>query len=165
MTYKMGEPLETFTNNAHTIELHFSDDILENPLLCDGYTETVTITNEENARGVVLSELGYACDEPKLCAECTKTDDFCIDCENREEKRQLRVMAEIALVLPIYKFEHGGVAFSAGSFSCPWDSGFVGYIALSKATIRGEYGVKRISKKLREKVEARFDAIIAGYSA
>jgi hypothetical protein len=32
------------------------------------------------------------------------------------------------IALPVYKFEHGLVKLSTGSFSCPWDSGQVGYI-------------------------------------
>ena len=30
--------------------------------------------------------------------------------------------------LPVFKYEHGGVAYSTGSFSDPWDSGQVGFI-------------------------------------
>lgn len=33
-----------------------------------------------------------------------------------------------AVMLPVYMYEHGGVALSTGAFSCPWDSGQVGYI-------------------------------------
>ncbi len=31
-------------------------------------------------------------------------------------------------ILPVYKYEHGGVKYNTGGFSCPWDSGQVGYI-------------------------------------
>jgi len=30
--------------------------------------------------------------------------------------------------LPVYKYEHGGVAYSTGPFGCRWDSGAVGWI-------------------------------------
>lgn len=32
------------------------------------------------------------------------------------------------IALPVYKYEHGGVKLSTGGFSCPWDSGQIGYI-------------------------------------
>lgn len=31
-------------------------------------------------------------------------------------------------VFPLYKFEHSGVAYSISAFTCPWDSGQVGYV-------------------------------------
>jgi hypothetical protein len=37
-------------------------------------------------------------------------------------------------------------------FSCPWDSGQVGWTFVSKKKVREEYGVKRISQELIEKV-------------
>ncbi len=36
------------------------------------------------------------------------------------------------IFLPVYKFEHGMVKLSTGEFSCPWDSGQVGYIYVPK---------------------------------
>lgn len=35
-------------------------------------------------------------------------------------------------VFPIYKYSHGGVAYSMASFSCPWDSGTVGFAVVKK---------------------------------
>lgn len=32
------------------------------------------------------------------------------------------------IALPVYKYEHGGVTISTSPFSCPWDSGQIGYI-------------------------------------
>ena len=42
--------------------------------------------------------------------------------------------------LPVYKYEHGGVAFSTGPFSCQWDSGQVGYIYVTADEIAHEWG-------------------------
>ena len=33
---------------------------------------------------------------------------------------------------PVFKYEHGNVAYSLGAFSCPWDSGQCGYLLLSR---------------------------------
>jgi hypothetical protein len=58
-----------------------------------------------------------------------------------------------AIILPLYLYDHSGITMSTGPFSCPWDSGQVGLIFVSAKRIREEYGAKRISKKLRERVE------------
>jgi len=34
-------------------------------------------------------------------------------------------------VLPLFLYDHGGITMSTGRFSCPWDSGQVGYIYVS----------------------------------
>jgi hypothetical protein len=62
------------------------------------------------------------------------------------------------IVLPVYAFIHSGVALNTTGFSCPWDSGQSGYIYENKAAIREEFGVKRISAKLRKRVEDRMRA-------
>jgi hypothetical protein len=58
------------------------------------------------------------------------------------------------VILPIYMYEHGGIAVKVGhGFSDPWDSGQIGFIIATGDQIRKEYGVKRISRKVLEKVE------------
>jgi hypothetical protein len=59
-----------------------------------------------------------------------------------------------AIVLPMYKYEHGNVAFNTTGFNCCWDSGQVGTIHADYADIYKEFGCKRITKKIRAKVEA-----------
>ena len=56
------------------------------------------------------------------------------------------------LWLPVYRYEHSSVAYNTTGFSCKWDSGQVGYIMVPLSKVRKEYGVKRVSKKLRERV-------------
>ena len=56
------------------------------------------------------------------------------------------------IALPIFIYDHSGITISTSSFTCRWDSGQVGYIYASLDDVRKEYGVKRVSKKTREKV-------------
>ena len=44
------------------------------------------------------------------------------------------------VLFPLYKYDHSGITLSTEPFSCPWDSGQVGYIFVSKETIEREYG-------------------------
>ena len=52
--------------------------------------------------------------------------------------------------LPLYLFDHSGLALSTKRFSCPWDSGQVGFTFMTRATILKETGSKRLTKKARE---------------
>jgi len=58
-----------------------------------------------------------------------------------------------AVVLPIYMYDHGGITINTTGFSCPWDSGQVGFIYVTKQKVRDNYKVKRITNKLRDRVE------------
>jgi len=56
------------------------------------------------------------------------------------------------VILPLYLYDHSGITMSTGRFSCPWDSGQVGYIYASRETILKEWGGKSkiLTKKIRE---------------
>lgn len=59
----------------------------------------------------------------------------------------------VAIVLPLYMYDHSGITISTSPFSCHWDSGQIGWVFVTKEDIRNEYNMKRISKNLLEKVE------------
>lgn len=44
------------------------------------------------------------------------------------------------LISPLYLYDHSGITISMGGFSCPWDSGQVGWIYVTKETIENEWG-------------------------
>jgi len=49
--------------------------------------------------------------------------------------------AKRALIrLPIYFYDHSGVSISTAPFSCPWDSGFLGYYYVTREKVISEYG-------------------------
>lgn len=53
------------------------------------------------------------------------------------------------LSLPVYLYDHSGLTMSTEPFSCQWDSGQVGIIYATREKILAEYGVKRVSKKIK----------------
>jgi len=65
----------------------------------------------------------------------------------------LKNKRRIAIVLPLYLYDHSGITMSTSPFSCPWDSGQVGWIYITREKVREEYGCKRISKKMIERVK------------
>lgn len=46
-----------------------------------------------------------------------------------------------AVILPIYMLDHSGITVSTQPFSCPWDSGQVGFIFISKEKVLKEYSL------------------------
>ena len=45
-----------------------------------------------------------------------------------------------AVILPLYLYDHSGITMNTTGFSCPWDSGQVGWIYVTKEKVREEYG-------------------------
>lgn len=60
------------------------------------------------------------------------------------------------ILYPVSRYEHGMVRYYIGD-SEGWDTGVVGVIFAEKEKIYKEFGVKKISKKIREKVEKVFE--------
>lgn len=54
------------------------------------------------------------------------------------------------LVLPVFMNDHGGLTINITGFSCPWDSGQIGWIYISREKILHEFSRKKMSKKLLE---------------
>lgn len=44
------------------------------------------------------------------------------------------------LMLPVYKHDHGGIAYATTPFPCMWDSGQVGYIYTTKKKVIDNWG-------------------------
>ena len=68
------------------------------------------------------------------------------------------------IVVPVFLYDHSGLSVNTTGFSCPWDSGQIGYIYTSKERIRNEYSCKRISKKLKEQVREMLVSEVDSYN-
>jgi hypothetical protein len=71
---------------------------------------------------------------------------------------------KVAIILPVYLYDHGGLAMSVGGFSCPWDSGQVGWIYVTLEDVRKEYSCKRVTKAIRDKVIRMMTQEVETYS-
>lgn len=82
-----------------------------------------------------------------------------------ETDKAWAIIREKCVVLPLYLMDHSGITMSAGKFSCPWDSGQVGwiYVTLEKANQEYGDGVDRegIEKRLKAEVKT-YDDFITG---
>ena len=86
----------------------------------------------------------------------------------KDEVPSLSTLMELAedhyVIMPVCKYEHGGVAYSTSSYSCPWDSGQIGFIYVAKDTLREQYGWNRITSKRMKQVKAWLSAEIETFS-
>lgn len=42
---------------------------------------------------------------------------------------------DIVLIQPLYMYEHSGITISTGPYSCPWDSGQIGFIYVTRESM------------------------------
>jgi len=86
------------------------------------------------------------------------------DLTQKEFTRCLKSAGKKNVILPLFLYDHSGITMNTSGFSCNWDSGIVGYIFVSLESIRAEYNVKNVTKKLREKVENILNAEVIMYN-
>jgi len=128
----MNEPIETIKHNGHTINI-YPDHDAESPREWDNLG-TMLCFHKRYVLG----------DKHDL-----KSDEF-YGWEDVEYYIEHELDA--AVILPLYIYDHGGVTISTTPFSCPWDSGQVGFIYISKEKIRKEFGIKKITQKVKERM-------------
>lgn len=94
-------------------------------------------------------------------------DDFIDDLEagykNAIDKAWKLLQSHI-VILDLYLYDHSGLTMSTSPFSCPWDSGQVGFIYATKEDIRKEYNVRRISAKTLKKAISVLESEVKMYS-
>lgn len=84
-------------------------------------------------------------------------------------ENHIKTHCDPAVVIPVYMIDHSGISIRAGrDFSdCDpgcWDSGQIGFIYAVKKDIREWYGIKRITKKTREKIRDHLMGEIEEYN-
>ena len=70
-----------------------------------------------------------------------------------------------AIALPVYLFDHSGLAVATTPFHCQWDSGQIGMIWMSRKTAFDAFsrGGKRLTPKLRLQAEEALRAEVREY--
>jgi hypothetical protein len=102
-----------------------------------------------------------------------KTDYKSSDYSSFDELKEAIVKEENPLaILPVYMYDHSGITINTTGFSCPWDSGQIGYIYVTNKKI-DEMGcsikdgesftdyVSRLEQYLRDEVET-YDQYLTG---
>ena len=149
------EPYKTFEYKGYTAEI-IDDNQPGSPREWDNFGTMVCFHSRYN--------LGDACDYKnpdefvyslaiQYFNEDTVDNDFSHDLGATEFiDKYLDKLDRHIFILPLYLYDHSGLTMNTGGFSCPWDSGQVGWIYKEKSETRKEWEKKRISPGLRKQV-------------
>lgn len=67
------------------------------------------------------------------------------------------------IMLPLYMLDHSGTTIRTTDFGDPWDSGQLGFIYVTPAQVRENWGVRRITAKVRAQAIALLEAEVKEY--
>lgn len=87
----------------------------------------------------------------------------CSDETELSNERLLDLAQRKAVILPVFLYDHSGLALNTVGFHCPWDSGQVGFIYVSLEDVHSEFDAKRVSPKMRVRAEELLRSEIATY--
>jgi hypothetical protein len=73
------------------------------------------------------------------------------------------MLGAVAIIKPLYMYEHSGITISTSPFSCRWDSGQIGWVFITKETAKEEYGDNLTDKELAEKLNDILEAEVKTY--
>ena len=82
---------------------------------------------------------------------------------DQEEALKLEASKDV-ITLPMYMYDHSGVSIRTTPFSCPWDSGKLGFIYVTKEAVRKEYGWKVLTKSRVEKIKSYLEGEVEVYN-
>ena len=131
-------------SNGHTVEIYQSEDN-ENPRIeCDNFSHVILFGKY---RG-----LG---DKHDIVIEKNYNDRY--DFAKNAIKEVAKQFKDVAVILPVHVYEHSGIGLSTSManypFNCPWDSGTVGFVVVTKADIRNNWNIKYVTKKYIDHAE------------
>ena len=69
-----------------------------------------------------------------------------------EMERDIIRKENVAVILPLYLYNHSGITISVTPFNCRFDSGQIGFIFVSKKRVLEEFGGKIVTQKLKNKM-------------
>ena len=130
--------------------IDYSKDKWELKIEYDEYTDSPR--NWDNLGTICVSR---ACRYVDNEATALSDSDVLEWCNAEKDKKALENRGYI--VLPLSVYDHSGVSIYIGGKCDPWDSSQIGWYIVSREDVRKEYGVKRISHKLLEKVKNILD--------
>jgi len=130
----MNYEVEKIVLGNHTAIITY-DEYAEDPRTTDTYNSVMYCEHKRYTLGD-KHDLDFS--------ECTSWEDH--------EKVVLAEHGTDAIILPLYLYDHSSITMSTEPFSCKWDSGRVGTIAISLDTARKEYGGNRSDDELKSVV-------------
>ena len=127
--------IETFEHNGKIIEIHQDEDARSPREDCGNLDVMVCLHKRYN----LGDKHDYKFDNFKSWDEL---------------KDQIIKDHDPIAIQPLYLYDHSGITISTSPFSCPWDSGQVGFIFIPRKAMLKEWSMKHTSKKLVAKAES-----------
>jgi len=69
------------------------------------------------------------------------------------------------IYLPLYLYDHSGLRMNTVGFSCPWDSGQVGWIYVTRERAAKETGCAKRAREILQDEVATYDRYLSGCSS
>ena len=146
------EVIEKITKNGKTLAIHL-DEWPENPRDAMDCLGTMLCWNRRY-------DMGSRADK-------TVRREFDPDHYQGWEELEKAVSTSLkpAVILPVFMYEHSGVSLNTTGFSCPWDSGRVGFILATRQQILTFFDKKRLTQELRERAKKVLADEVETYSS
>ena len=141
----MNKPYHSEVYKGHTINI-FTDDSPESPREWDNLG-TMACWHNRYDLGDGKDKHGYSKD----------------DVESWDEWPDKLKKDGAAIVLPLSLYDHGGITMRVGAPTDRWDSGYVGFIFVTKAKLLKEYGGKKVTKAILAKAQAVLEGEVENY--
>ncbi len=172
------EPVEEYKYKGYTIK-YFNDEDVPNPRTEFDNMGIMVCANKNYKLGE--EDFGHAplyadnWDDAFALYIAQKYDLFYVD-EYADEgnpeawlSKARKYVRDNIVYLPVYMYDHSGITINTTGYSCPWDSGQIGFIYVDKDKIRKEYNIKHVTdayiiraqEMLRMEVKI-FDAYLTG---
>jgi hypothetical protein len=133
-----SEPIKTVIHNGKTIKI-YQDETPETPRSWDNLAQMVFFGNKK-----------YLGDKHEIkLGSFQGREDFIVE-GARALAKQIK---DIVVCLPVHMYSHSGERISTSDgypFNCPWDSGTIGFVIVTKQAIRENWSIKKVTKKLIE---------------
>lgn len=131
------QPVEKIQYKGYTIKVYQDDDPMNPRIDFDNFGHMVCSHGRYNLGDIQIGRYQHN-------KECFPDVEYAKEFVKRKD----------IISLPLYLYDHSGLTMQTYPFSCPWDSGQVGFIYVTKEEIRKEYSCKLVTKKIREKAIA-----------
>jgi hypothetical protein len=74
------------------------------------------------------------------------------ECTNKVNSIIQKTIDKYYIMLPLYLYDHSGLTIQTSPFSCPWDSGMVGFVYVSIKAVKKEWNWKVLTKSRRQNI-------------
>jgi hypothetical protein len=120
---------------------------------CDPEEHIRNLVGWEEEKEYAMQTFWYNKYQAARWREGNYSDDGLFDAAKSKVKERIaEEFDRLFISLPLFLYDHSGITMSTGGFSCPWDSGQVGFIYVSREKVCEEYGWKVITKEREEKI-------------